>query len=281
MLQGTIARITRTGRRAVWRSCAAFVLAAIAAPLVLSPPAAAQTVAQIKAKGKLVIGVMVDVPPYAILDENNEPAGYDADIARILAKRMGVKLEMVVVTGPNRIPYLLTGKVDILVAVLGIVPERTKLVAFSQPYEGFSTFIWGPKNKKIDTAADLVGMTVGVPRANTADIALSKIVPPGVNILRFDDDASVRQALAAGQVDVVTGSTTSVPALERLTGKGKYERKFDVLTQVNGIAVRPGQTELLTWINDAIAELKASGQLDALNEKWVGEKLPNLTMPSP
>ena len=243
--------------------------------------ARAQTPAEIKARGKLVVGVMVDVPPYAILNDNNEPDGYDADIAKLLAKRMGVRLQMVVVTGPNRIPYLLTGKVDMLVAVLGIVPERTKLVQFSEPYSGFSQFIWAPKSAKITGPADLKGMTVGVPRANTADIALSKVVPPGTNILRFDDDASVRQALAAGQVDVVTASTTSIPAMERLTGRGKYERKFDLNTQVEGVAVRPDATALLAWVNDAIAEWKRDGTIAKINDKWVGEPLPDLAMPKP
>ncbi|HEX3350206.1 MAG TPA: transporter substrate-binding domain-containing protein [Acetobacteraceae bacterium] len=242
--------------------------------------ACAQTPAEIKARGKLVVGVMVDVPPYAILNEDNKPDGYDADIAKLLAKRMGVPLDMVVVTGPNRIPYLLTGKVDMLVAVLGIIPERSKLVLFSEPYSGFSQFVWAPKSAKVTGPADLKGMTIGVPRANTADISLSKIVPPGTNILRFDDDASVRQALAAGQVDVVTASTTSIPAMERLTGKGKYERKFDLNTQVEGVAVRPSATELLAWVNEAISAWKADRTIEKINDKWVGAPLPDLKMPT-
>jgi polar amino acid transport system substrate-binding protein len=262
-------------RRRVFASLAAAALLLFAG----IGAARAQTLADIKARGKLVVGVMVDVPPYAILNDSNQPDGYDADIAKLLAKRMGVPLDMVVVTGPNRIPYLVTGKVDMLVAVLGIIPERTKLVLFSEPYSGFSQFIWAPKATKIEGPADLKGLTIGVPRANTADIALSKIVPPGTNILRFDDDASVRQALAAGQVDVVTASTTAIPALERLTGKGKYEKKFDLNTQVEGVAVRPGATELLAWVNDAIRAWKADGTIAKINDKWVGAPLPDLSMP--
>jgi polar amino acid transport system substrate-binding protein len=242
--------------------------------------AAAQTLAQIKAKGKLSVGVLVDVPPYGILDEKNEPAGYDIDVARALAKRMGVPLQLVVVTGPNRIPYLLTGKVDMLVAALGIVPERRKLVAFSEPYAGFSMFVYGRKDIPMHTVADLKGLTVGVPRANTADLAISKAAPPGTNILRFDDDASVRQALASGQVDAATASETTLPALEKLVGPGRYERKFDLLTQVQGIALRPGQAELLAWVNEAVAEMKKSGELDAINKKWIGTPLPDLSMPA-
>ena len=257
------------------------LLAATAALLGSVAPARAQTVADIKAKGKLVAGVMVDVPPFALLDENNQPTGYDADVARELAKRMGVPLEMVVVTGPNRIPYLLTGKVDMLIAVLGIVPERTKVVLFSEPYAGFSNFIYARKELNIHSLADLKGLTVAVPRANTSDILLTKQAPRGTNILRFDDDAAVRAALLAGQVDATSLSITNLPAVEKVVGKDKFERKFDLLTQVQGIAVRPGATELIAWINAQIEDMKKNGQLEAINQKWTGLPLPDLSIPKP
>jgi polar amino acid transport system substrate-binding protein len=243
--------------------------------------ARAQTVADIKAKGKLVVGVMVDVPPFALLDENNQPTGYDADMAKMLAQRMGVPLEMVVVTGPNRIPYLLTGKVDMLVAVLGIIPDRTKVVLFSKPYAGFSNFIYGRKELPIHSMADLKGLTVAVPRANTSDIMLTREAPRGTNILRFDDDAAVRAALLARQVDATSMSSLNLPDIEKIVGKDIYERKFDLLTQVQGVAVRPGQTELVSWVNAQIDDMTKNGQLEALNKKWTGMPLPDLTMPKP
>ena len=243
------------------------------------PSAHAQTPAEIKAKGKLVVGVMVDVPPFALPDENNQPSGYDADVAKALAQRVGVPLEMVVVTGPNRIPYLLTGKVDMLVAVLGIIPERTKIVSFSEPYAGFSNFIYARKDLAIHSLADLKGLTIAVPRANTSDILLTREAPKSTNLLRFDDDASVRSALLSHQVDGTSMSTINLPDIERVVGKGVYERKFDLLTQVQGVAVRPGQTELLAWINAQIQDMKKTGQLQAINAKWTGLPMPDLTNP--
>ncbi len=261
----------RCGRRGV--------LAAVALTLVGVRSARAQTVPDIKAKGKLVVGVMVDVPPFALLDADNLPSGYDADVAKALAQRMGVKLEMVVVTGPNRIPYLLTGKVDMLVAVLGIVPERTKIVSFSEPYAGFSNFIYARRELPIHSLADLKGLTIAVPRANTSDIMLTREAPKGINLLRFDDDAAVRSALLARQVDGTSMSSINLPDVEKIIGKGVYERKFDLLTQVQGVAVRPGQTELLAWINAQLAEMKKSGELAAINAKWTGQEMPDLSMP--
>jgi polar amino acid transport system substrate-binding protein len=98
-----------------------------------APAAKAQTVADIKKKGELTIGMLVDFPPYGTTNSSNQPDGYDADVARLMAKDLGVKLNLVPVTGPNRIPFLLTNKVDLLVASLAITPERAKQVQFSAP----------------------------------------------------------------------------------------------------------------------------------------------------
>ncbi len=257
-----------------------WLLAALLLATAWTAPAGAQTVESIKARGVVNIGILVDVPPYGILDDKNQPAGYDIDVARLLGERMGVKTNLVVVTGPNRIPYLLSGKVDMLVAVLAIVPERTKLVAFSEPYSGFSQFIYAKKELSLKSVDDLAGLTVAVPRANTTDITLSRIAPKTTNLLRFDDDASVRQALLSGQADATTQSEITAPTMDKLA-PGRFERKFDLQSQVEGVALRKNATELLAWVNDAIEAMKKSGQLQAINEKWVGGKLPDLKMPQP
>ena len=74
--------------------------------------------ADIKKKGEITIGMLVDFPPYGTTNAQNQPDGYDADVAKLLAKDWGVKVNIVPVTGPNRIPFLLTNKVDLLVASL-------------------------------------------------------------------------------------------------------------------------------------------------------------------
>src|SRR5690606_8586760 len=121
--------------------------------------------------------------------------GYDADVARLLAKDLGVKLKLVPVTGPNRIPFLLTNKVDLLVASLAITPERAKQVRFSDPYAAATIVLYGKKDANIESAQDLKGVRVGVARASTQDIAVTSEAPEGTEIRRFDDDASAMQAL--------------------------------------------------------------------------------------
>ncbi len=184
---------------------------ALAGGAVLSawaPAASAQTLDAIKKKDSVTIGMLVDFPPYGTVDSSNKPDGYDADVAKLLAHDLGVKLNLVPVTGPNRIPYLLTDKVDMLVASLAVTPERAKQVQFSRPYSAATIVLYGPKKTTIKTPADLKGLRIAVARASTQDTALTAIAPPGAEIRRFDDDASAMQALLSGQVDAIGCSTT-------------------------------------------------------------------------
>ena len=155
---------------------------------VLMAPTYAVTPDEIKARGKLIVGVLTDFPPYAGVDDKQQPAGYDMDVAKLMAEDLGVKLEAVPVTGPNRIPYLLTNRIDMLVAVLGVTAERAKQVAFSNPYSTLDIMVMAPKKLDIKEPKDLAKYTIGVTRAGSQDTLVSAIAPPGTKILRYDDD---------------------------------------------------------------------------------------------
>lgn len=241
-------------------------------------PAKAQTVDEIKKKGQLTVGMLVDFPPFGITNLEGQPDGFDADIAKALAKHFGVKANIVPVTGPNRIPFLLTGKVDMLVASLAITPERAKQVAFSDPYAGIRIVVYGKKGVDIKEPADLKKVSVGVARASTQDVSLTAIAPEGTQIRRFDDDASAVQALLSGQVDVIGAATPVVGEIEKVA-PGQFDTKLTLREQVHGIALRPGQDELLKAVNDFVAEQQKSGTLAATYKKWVGADLPEIKKP--
>src|SRR3954471_5831405 len=203
------------------------VAAGVLLPLgMIAAPAEAQTVDSIVKKGKLTVGMLVDFPPFGITNAENKPDGYDADVARVMAKHMGTQLEIVPVTGPNRIPYLLTNKVDLLVASLGVTPERAKQVQFSQPYAAATIVLYGKTGAPIKSAADLKGVRVGVARASTQDVAVTKAAPEGTEIRRFDDDASAMQALMSGQVDAIGCSVTVAAQIAKRVPANTFENKF-------------------------------------------------------
>ena len=241
-----------------------------------APSASAQTVAEIKKKGEITIGMLVDFPPYGTMNASNQPDGYDADVARLLAKDLGVKLNLLPVTGPNRIPFLLTNKVDVLVASLAITPERAKQVQFSKPYAAASIVLYGDKKATIKTAADLKGKRVGVARASTQDVALTAAAPEGTEIRRFDDDASAMQALMSGQVDAIGCSTTVAAQIDKRAPANAFENKFLLRQQVMGIVMRPGQAELQKSIDAFVDHNTANGELNKLYRKWLETDLPKM-----
>lgn len=251
-------------------------MAALAAAGLLPGLASAQTLADLKKKGKIAIGMLVDFPPYGIMSSSNQPDGYDADVARLLAKDLGVAADIVPVTGPNRIPFLLTGKVDMLIASLAITPERAKQVLFSKPYSAASIVLYGNAKTPIKSAADLKGLRVGVARASTQDVAVTKAAPEGTQIRRFDDDASAMQALLSGQVDAIGCSVTVAAQIAKRAPASQFETKFQLLQQNMAVALRPGEDEVARAVNDFIARNTANGELSKLYQKWLGAPLPKL-----
>jgi polar amino acid transport system substrate-binding protein len=247
-----------------------------AALTAFAPLASAQSMADIKKKGEVTIGMLVDFPPYGTTNAQNQPDGYDADVAKLLAKDWGVKANIVPVTGPNRIPFLLTNKVDLLVASLAVTPERAKQVQFSQPYAAATIVLYGKTGSNIKSAADLKGVRVGVARASTQDVAVTKAAPEGTEIRRFDDDASAMQALMSGQVDAIGCSTTVAAQIAKRAPANTYENKFNLRQQVMGVAMRPGQAELKKTLDDFVARNKANGELGKLYQKWLGTDFPSM-----
>jgi polar amino acid transport system substrate-binding protein len=254
----------------------AFAALGIAATVALAAaPAFAQTPDELKKKGEINVGLLVDFPPYGTTNAQNQPDGYDADVARLLGKDWGVKVNLVPVTGPNRIPFLLTNKVDLLIASLAITPERAKQVQFSKPYSAATIVLYGPKKDAIKGPNDIKSLKIGVARASTQDVALTAIAPQGTEIRRFDDDASAMQALISGQVDAI-GCSTTVAAQINKREPGKYEPKFVLKQQEMAVAMRPGQEGLLKAVNDFVAKNTANGELNKLYHKWLDTDLPKM-----
>ncbi|HET7411078.1 MAG TPA: transporter substrate-binding domain-containing protein [Pararhizobium sp.] len=236
--------------------------------------ASASTLDNIKSHGTIKIGMLVDFPPYGLMNEQNQPDGYDFDVSQALAKYLGVKLDIVPVTGPNRIPYLLSGQVDVLVASLGITPARAKKVDYSKPYAAITIGVYGKKDVDVSKPEDLAGKTIAVARASTQDTAVSKVAPKSANIRRFDSDAAAIQALVSGQVPLIGCSNVCFVTLQKLS-PDKFNKKFELSHQVQGIAVRPGDKELLAKINAFIDQAMSNGTLDKISQKWLSEPLPD------
>lgn len=245
--------------------------------LCLSQTASADTLSDIKQRKKVLIAVDLGAPPFGMTDAKMEAQGSDVDVARMLAKDMGVELEIVQVTGPNRIPFLMTGKADMVISSFSITPERAKVVAYSAPYGASQFVIAGPKGTAIKTMDDLVGKRIGVVRGNMQDSLLTPIAPKGTNMVRFDDDATVTAALMSGQVDALCTPNSLAAAIGKQNPAKQIEIKFAIKVIPYAIGLRQNEPELQKYLNSWIATNLKNGRLGDSYERWVGSPLPDLS----
>lgn len=235
----------------------------------------ASTLDDIIKRGTIRIGVGNDVPPFGSLAVNGKLQGYDIDFAHMIAKDLGVKVKLFPTTGINRVPYLITNKVDLIINIFGANPSRAQSVSFSIPYAPFYIGIFGPKNLPVKNAKDTSGYKVGLSRGTTMDLTFTPMAPKDTKIIRYEDDATSLQAYLTGRVDMI--ATGNLLALEYSKKRpGKFALKFLLRISPGHIGVRRHEPDLLQWVNTAIYYHKLNGDLNKLSLKWFGEPLPVL-----
>lgn len=253
--------------------------ATVAAALGAASHAGASTVDDIVKRGSVKIGVLSGVPIYGTVDEKGNPAGYDIDVARVLASYLGVKAELVPLTPPARIPALQAGKIDFLVATLAATPERAKAVMFTAPYSAFQMVIFSNKGAALDKLADLNGKRIGVNRGSSQETALVRANIPGLQVVRYQDDATVVQALIAHQIDAAAIPDGVAKDVMKQQADAGLAIKFTFFHQPNAMAVRLEEQEMRDWLNKSIIKMTGSGELNKISLKWTGNPLPDLSKP--
>lgn len=244
---------------------AAFALAACGA----MASAHADLLDDIKAAKKVRIAIDLGVPPYGMTDGRMVPTGSDVETARLLARDLGVELEIVQTTGANRIPFLQTGKADIVVSSLSVTPEREKVIDFSVPYAQILSVIAGPKAVALKGFEDLAGKRVASTRGTTND-RLATEGAKDAQIVRFDDDATLITAVSSGQVDIVATSPALVKTMRENAPARELEVKFVMKGFPLGMGLRKGEARLQKWINDWIQVNTTNGRLAEIHKRFHG-----------
>lgn len=245
-------------------------LAAVATA-VLSSAAMAQTAStldEIVQRGKILVGISLSTPPYGMTDANMAPAGFDVAMAKLVARDLGVELEIVDQVSQSRIPSLTSNKVDIVISSLGITAERAKAIMYTNAIYVDEQMVIAPAGAQMATLQDLVGKRVGVTRATTNDTLITEQALEGTNIQRFEDDSATNQALFSGQVDAIVSGVAAANAINKETDQ--FQRKFAVRQSPMGIGVRRGDFDLHQWLNTEIMLLWNSGEIQAAQREWLG-----------
>ncbi|MGK6314281.1 transporter substrate-binding domain-containing protein [Neorhizobium sp. DT-125] len=255
---------------------AAFAVVAGLGLTGVASTADAQALEKIKEAGVVRVGVMGEQAPWGSIDASGQNIGYDVDVAKLIGEELGVKVEFVPNAVAARIPNLLTGKVDLQMAVMGMYPDRAKAVQFTKPYAGLKIILLSSSKNKIEKIEDAKDLRIGVPRGAAQDKAITTLLGDVPNIRRFDDDSSNMQALVSGQVDAIGGNTTYKINLDKAAPGNDFEQKIVFNEQWMGITTKLGDKEINAWLNQFIDKIRADGRLEAINKKWLGEdKLPN------
>ncbi|MDR5751385.1 MULTISPECIES: transporter substrate-binding domain-containing protein [unclassified Caballeronia] len=257
------------------RAALAALAASVAVPLfALSPITAhADALDTIAKSGTLRVAVPEDYPPFGAVGADMKPQGYDIDMAALLAKSMGVKLELVPVNSANRIPYLTTNKVDLVISSLGKTPEREKVLDFSTAYAPYFQGVFGPADIKVSSPADLTGKTVGATRGALEEIALTQMAP-NATIKRFEDNNATISAFLSGQVQLIAAGNIVAAAILAKNPPRRPEAKFVIKNSPCFVGLNKNEPRLLAKVDAAIDQSKKDGTLEAMSKKWFGQPLP-------
>ena len=215
-----------------------------------------RTVEEIKASGKIVIGVYSDKAPFGYVDEYGKYQGYDVYFAERIAKDLGVAVEYVSTDPASRVEYVATGKVDIILANFTVTEDRARQVDFALPYMKVMLGVVSPENALITSVDQLANKNLIVVKGTTAETYFAKNHPE-VKLQKYDEYADAYNALIDGRGDAFSTDNTEVLAWA-LVNPG-YAVGIDALGNMDTIApaVQKGNTSLLEWLNQ---EIQALGQ---------------------
>lgn len=224
---------------------------------------------KIKAEGKVRIGVFSDKPPFGFVDEKGENQGYDVYLAKRIAKDLlgdENKVEYVLVEAANRVEYLESNKVDIILANFTVTPERKEKVDFANPYMKVALGVVSSDGSPIKSVEELKGKKLLVNKGTTAESYFTKN-HPDIELIKYEQNTETFAALTDGRGDALAHDNTLLFAWAK--ENPGYTTYITSLGDEDTIApaVKKGDTELLEWVNKEIDTLTSEGFFKEAFEK--------------
>ena len=252
---------------------AGFAVPAAAAPLTLE---------QIKKNGSVKIGCEAAYRPFTFR-EQGKIVGYDVDLAEMIYKPLGVRCDFIDTAWSGVVPALYAGNFDVIHCAMTYTKERVERVAFSMPYAEATQemLIRAADASKIKTIEDMSGKILGVKLGSAGDTmktvldqrVVAKAGKGFAGVKTYDDHPAAYLALAQGSVDgVINTFATLTQVLKDAPGRYAIVRNVGPMTW-SGIATRNDEKELIGFVDKRLAEMKANGEIYALQEKWFGARM--------
>jgi ABC-type amino acid transport substrate-binding protein len=265
------------------RACGLLSLGIVTLLVALGMAARAEaqsTLEGAKKRGRLVAGVKTDFPPFGYVDSSGKNLGFDVDVAHLFAKALfkdDNAVELVAVTSGNRIPFLQSGKIDIIIATVTVTEERKQVVEFSDPYFLSGSLLLVPKASTARGLEDMAGKTVAVVQGAIQDKDVEQLQPKA-NRIKFGKVSEAVLAVKGGRADAYVHDDIVVLTLAKENPDLKAVGK-PFIPRPYGIAVRKGDVEFIKWVNAELARMKKDGTYDRLWKKYFADVEANLVKP--
>ena len=233
------------------------------------------TIEQIIKRGVIRVGMSTFVP-WAMKDKDGNFIGFEIDVAKRLARDMGVEVEFVPTKWSGIIPALLTGKYDVIIGGMGITPERNKKVNFTIPYDysGMSLVAHKERSKGFNKLEDFnsENVIIAVRIGTTAELSSKKYFPRA-KLRLFDDESQAIQELLTGRVHAVVASAP-LPAFQAIEHSDKLFLPFkeNFTKEPIAFAIRKGDVDTLNYFNSWITFVESEGWLKERHDYWFNSK---------
>lgn len=224
---------------------------------------------------KIVVGLDDNFPPMGFRDDKNELVGFDIDLAREAAKRLGVEVEFKPIDWNAKEAELSGKRIDVLWNGLTITEQRKQQIAFTAPYLENHQIVVVAANSPIKTKADLAGKVVGVQEGSSAVDAIEKDEAGKTfkELKKFGDNVAALMDLSTGRLDAIV--------LDEIVGRyyvAKKPGEYAVLddnfgTEEYGVGVRKDDAELLAKLQKAMDEMKQDGAAARISTQWFGKDI--------
>ncbi len=261
-----------------WRRCGGkfsfWLFAGLFFLVSLSPVRADDSLQAVRQRGVLVIGTDATYPPFE-LKTGDKFEGFDIDLGNEIGKELGVPVRWDNINWDGIFAALQTQKFDLVISDVVITAKRKKELAFSRPYFlSGQTIVRRRGDTRIGAPKDLIGKLVTVQQETTGQYAVEKLGLPAQNIRKFETMQDALLEVRNGRGDAAVGD---LPALREMIRKGypELETVGGIFVRENyGVVARPGQTELVNAINEALGRIMADGRYAKIYQRWINEPLP-------
>ncbi|HSD39799.1 MAG TPA: amino acid ABC transporter substrate-binding protein [Rhodocyclaceae bacterium] len=260
------------------KKLAAWIITALAATLLLAACNKQETTptpSSASAPAKIVVGLDDHFPPMGFRDDKNELVGFDIDMAREAAKRLGMEVEFKPIDWSAKEAELSGQRIDVLWNGLTITDERRANIGFTAPYLQNHQIVIVPASSAIKTKADLAGKVVGVQDGSSAVEAVEKDPAHATlkDLRKFSDNVTALMDVATGRLDAIVVDEV-VGRYYAAKKAGEYRVLDDNFgTEDYGVGVRKNDLELLGKLDKALADMKQDGSAARISQQWFGTNI--------